>query len=341
MERLYASTFIAGAGNIVQQALRAAFPDMFVERLDEGIILYRTKALPEAVRNLRFVQNSFAVLSLAEQLDGGDPVKSLVKYIRDDALLDARVAAAISSKRRSFTVMASVESKLTSVHPLQLQKLTKRLSDTGWLREDRTKPDIALWILVRSQGYGLLGLRLTRHETHDHALRRGELKPDLANLLCLLSNPKATDTFLDPCAGHGAIAFERAKAFPYARILAGDSDAALTRALRSDAARFKDITVVAWDARMLTGINDASVDAIVTDPPWGIFETNIDLKKFYPAMLVAFRRVLKKEGRAVLLTSRDAPFKEALAGAKGFSKMSSHDILVSGQKACIWVLRAI
>jgi hypothetical protein len=331
MERLYASTFIAGTGPIVRTALDKALKQLKIERIDDGIVLYRTSSPPEQLRVLRFVQNTFAVLSFTHILDRSDPLKSLVKHIREDEHLEAYVL-----KRGSFNLQVSVESALTKLHPLQREKLEKRLVQAGF-RPGTAKSELELWLLIRREGYGFLGQRITHHETYDRKLQPGELKPDLANQLCLLSDPTPTDIFLDPCAGHGGIVRERAKGFAYAKILAGDSDLALMKELRKTAGMFKNFETGRWDVQSLHGIADASVDVIVTDPPWGNFAKVPDLKKFYADMLKSFKRVLKPGGRCVILTGRDGPF-DAQIPASGLQRTASHDILVNGQKARVHVL---
>jgi tRNA (guanine6-N2)-methyltransferase len=331
MERLYASTFVAGMGPVTQFALQKALKQVRIERLDDGIVLYRTASTPEQVRLLRFVHNSFAILSFTHILDRADPLKSLVKHIREDEYLEKNIL-----KRGQFGLQVSLESALTKLHPLQREKLEKRLAQVG-LRPGTLKSEVELWLLIRREGYGFLGQRLTRHETYDHKLHPGELKPDLAHLLCLLSDPKPADVFLDPCAGHGGIVRERAKAFPYAKILAGDSDLELMKDLRKAAGMFKNFETGRWDVRVLHGIADRSVDAIVTDPPWGSFAKVPDLKGLYADMLKSFARVLKPGGRCVILTGRDGPLD---ANVPGFARIAQHDILVNGQKARVHVLKA-
>jgi tRNA G10 N-methylase Trm11 len=116
---------------------------------------------------------------------------------------------------------------------------------------------------------------------------KGELRPELANLLCWISDPNKKDVFLDPFAGSGAIPIERAKAFPYQKIIASDINADLFDKLKK---RFhkttNKITIGKWDALHLTALIDESIDKIVTDPPWGLFShQEIDLKAFYTNML--------------------------------------------------------
>jgi hypothetical protein len=336
VSRLFASTFIAGAASVVGEALKKTLPKVIIQRLDDGLALYRTSGTPDAVKRLRFVQNTFQVLSYAPELDASDPLKSLVTHVRNDDALGAAMASA--GRLRKYKLQASIENALTKLHPIQRQKFERLMGEYG-LEPAGQKPDCELWLLTRREGYGFFGLRLTRHEQYNHALQPGELKPDVAHLLCLLSDPKPTDVFLDPLAGSGAIAWERAKAFPYAKMFVGDSDPKHGKDLAKKAAALRNVTVGSWDARTLHGIDDASVDAIVTDPPWGKFQNDLDLLSLYRGILQSFARVLKAQGKAVILTSREGPFEECLKANASLVPVAHHDILVNGQKARVWILR--
>ncbi len=336
MPAFLASTFLSGAQPLISSTLADLLPDASVKHLDDGIILYKTSSPPKSISALRFFQNSFIILSFAENLDPADPLKSLIKHIREDETLSSALKTAIASKSRTYKLQASVENQLTALHPIQRQKLEKRLGEYG-LHPSSSSPQCELWLMVRSEGYGFLGLRVPKHETYDQPLQKGELKQDLAYLLCLISQPKKTDTVLDPCAGSGAILGEWASSFPYQTLMMGDHDSSHQKDLQRIASHTKTITVGSWDAQTLIGISDASVDAIVTDPPWGKFAQDIDLPEFYRSMLIAFRRVIKKEGRVVLLMSREGCFEEILQSSS-FKSDKVLDILVSGQKARIWLL---
>ena len=338
---LYASTFPAGFGEVIKSAVHEALPDAAIDRIDESIVLYRSDAKREKICALRFFQNTFLVLSLTEINEGSaeDQLKSLIGSVRSDEQLDHSISSSVSQKNKGYTVLASVENRLTSIPVFALQKLEKRLSSVGNFQVHRQKPDSAFWLMVRREGYGFLGIRLTHRNEKDHARAQGELRPEIAHLLCLLSHPQPDDIFLDPCCGSGAIPLERAKSVPYARIITGDDDPNAVKALTQKSASLKNFSVHKMDATLLTGIKDGTISTIVTDPPWGLFQ-KIDVTAFLQGFLNACHRVLKIGGLLVVLTGAKDLFDHAVdAMPATWEKMSVHHVLVSGKKAGVYVLR--
>ena len=146
--------------------------------------------------------------------------------------------------------------------------------------------------MKRSEGFVLFGLRITRHPDYKDVLQKGELRPELANLLCLISEPNKEDVFLDPFSGSGSIPRERTR-FPYKEIITSDLiPVKITRPLKID---LKVVEVLQMSALNMTKILDNSVDKIVTNPPWGIeVGKELDLPKFYSRMTDEFQRVLRQ-----------------------------------------------
>jgi ubiquinone/menaquinone biosynthesis C-methylase UbiE len=341
MQRLYASTFIAGAGTLVRELLVRTLSDVEFEREDDGLVLYRTKASVQQLRALRFFHNTYAVLTFADAMDPSDPLVPLIKLIRQDEELASHLRSVLPGKSVACTVMASVENQPSAIPTIHLQKLEKALEATGCVRIDRTAPKQFLWLIARREGYAFFGLLLNEKQQYDRKLQKGELRPELAHLLCLLSNPNADDVFLDPCAGHGAILRERIAIGRCAKIMGGDSDAGLVSGLRKEFGKARSVSIDVTDATELKTVPDASVDVIVTDPPWGVFDRSFSVSTFAPVFFATCRRVLKPGGRLIVLTAREGEYETSLAQAKGLSRTAYHDILVSGQKARIHCIRAM
>ncbi|MBU0570289.1 hypothetical protein KKB40_05980 [Patescibacteria group bacterium] len=150
-------------------------------------------------------------------------------------------------------------------------------------------------IAVRSEGFGLIGIQFTHRTNYEKVLKKGELYPELAHILCLVSEPNENDVFLDPFASHGSIPTQRATSFPYKKIIASDIDQVVTDKLQEKVLKIrKEIIVRKTDMLnptnlKATNLKASSIDKIVTDPPWGLYkETILDLPAFYSQMLEAF-----------------------------------------------------
>ncbi len=87
-------------------------------------------------------------------------------------------------------------------------------------------------------------------------------------------------------------------------------------------------------------ISDSSIDVIVTDPPWGEYQPlPFPPFDFYQKMLEEFKRVLKINGRAVVLIGRNQEenFKRA-AQSTEFSIEEKLNVLIAGSKANVYLL---
>jgi tRNA G10 N-methylase Trm11 len=80
-------------------------------------------------------------------------------------------------------------------------------------------------------------------------------------------------------------------------------------------------------------IAEKSIDAIVTDPPWGQY-CEIKDDAFLEKMFEVFGKLLKNGGRAVVLYAKDDEFLRAVPDF--FKLENSIPVLLSGRKAVIY-----
>ena len=142
----------------------------------------------------------------------------------------------------------------------------------------------------RSENIGFFMLRLTKNITNKK-LPAGELRPELAYILCYLSNPNKNDVFLDPFAGYGSIPIERARNFPYNLVFASDKNKDFKRIIRDrmkSKKMSKTIIPKVQNALSMQSFDDEFITKIVTDPPWGFHE-----KMSYWFLHINVRRVFK------------------------------------------------
>lgn len=104
----------------------------------------------------------------------------------------------------------------------------------------------------------------------------------------------------------------------------------------------KKVIVDPVDALSLTTISDNSIDKIVTDPPWGLYETSKDIPEFYALMLKQFHRVLRDNGIMVILTAQKELTENLLSNFEGKLKLEEkYGTLVSGKKAGVYRIRKV
>ncbi len=338
----YFSTFTSGLQEIIAQALPQALPEARIQQLLDGLVIYESNRPLQQVTSLRLFNNTFIALYPVQQLPPGGLHQLLQRVMQKPN--DLRIPGWAIKKARSFRLMASRENQTISIKRELLERLESFFSHRLRLRVSRSKADVEVWFIERSEGLGLVGLRVTRNPAMEKNLHKGELRPELAHCLCLLSEPQGSDVFLDPFAGSGAIPLERASHFPYRRIIAVDQEENAVTGLSRRLPRDERVQSFAADARRLTSLVDGSINKIVTDPPWGFYEERRaeTITDFYGEMLAEFARLLKDDGLLVVLMGQKERFEEALAGCTGrLALLGKWDILVSGKKAAIYKARKL
>lgn len=333
----YYSTYSSGLSEVVQAALVQQLKDAKISLTLDGLIVYESDRPLQQIRNIRFFNNTFLLLHLFKGLRGDSIPYMMNTILKKPGMIQFPRWAIKGSA--FFRIMASKENQTVPIHRETLVRLENFFSHRLGLRVQRSKPDVEVWFLERNEGYGFLGIRLTRTHAAEKNLQRGELRSELSHILCLISEPKKEDVFLDPFAGSGAIAIERARSFPFRQVIASDHDKEAMKKLRNRLRELGlNVTVGDWQAQNLKALSDHMVDKIVTDPPWGLYAAQdaAGLEKIYAEMLAEFSRVLKPEGMAVILMGQKEIFERILGDQPDFLLADKYDILVSGKKAAIY-----
>jgi predicted RNA methylase len=350
----YYGSFAPGLQGFIAEVLGERLPGLKIVKLLEGAVIFDTAA-GYAGLNLFCFNNIFQVIDMRSCGEAADRESWIGAALARGR--GSRVIGENSRKIRSFRVIFSRENV-----PAPLDGKLRNLAETCIAREsglavNRSSPDTEFWFLYRRDGGGSregpaqaagtgpgLGLfmkRLTRHPSFDKSLHPGELPPPLAWALCRLSGPKAGERVADPFCGYGSIPQARLRYFPPAEFFASDTDGgALARARGKFGKPPPRCHFNRIDAAELSRIiPPASLDAIITDPPWGFHEKlPCPLEEFYARFLAVFAGLLKKGGSGVFLCGRGEEFKTA-AERKGFTVDRTLPILLSGKKALIYVLR--
>jgi tRNA G10 N-methylase Trm11 len=102
----------------------------------------------------------------------------------------------------------------------------------------------------------------------------------------------------------------------------------------------KRVRLLAEDGLALPSIRDASIDVIVTDPPWGEHEDpRRPYEEFARAVGASFARVLHpRRGRYVLLVNRRNS-RTMVNGLRtvGLAPHDEHEVLVNGHPAAVLI----
>ena len=317
----YFSTFVVGFEDIVRDVLK----DFEIETMFSGAVLYRIDTDAERIGTDVF-NNTFQVLHYFKRIQPG-ALPGMMKFVYNSNWMEKNFLPTIKGAN-TFRVVASCENEIGAVDDNILKNAEVAIAEETGLTLDRGKPDMEYWFLERSEGVGFFMMRLT-YKKSEKRLEPGELRPELSNLLVLLSEPENGDVFLDPFAGSGSIPRAR-KEFPYKKIYVSDIE-------KDIEIKAMNVDVQKADATKLTHIADASIDKIVTDPPWGLAQ-EVELEPLYKGMLKEFSRVLKDGGSAIVLTSRKLLMEKMLPEFPQLKLEKNYNVLVNGKKAGVFKL---
>ncbi len=322
----YLSTFVVGFEEQVEELLVRRLPGARPIRVMAGLVQYRYDGPARLIEKLPFLHNTFSLL---------------IAYPKSVQGFDAMVTAAAKQRCRyltgkdTFRVRFVNENTFSSVPPALLAKAEQLVERASGMRSSRSQAQTELWYIIRAEGTAYYAQLLIARPDKTAA---GELRPDLAYLLCSLTETSRDSAVLDPFCGSGSLIRQLRDHLPYGRLYASDTDAQAIRRLKQDEmldARQGEMRIA--DALTLAHLADASIDAVVTDPPWGDFAALADAGAFYAQMLRSMKRVLKPDGRAVVLTARKRELARA-AQENGFSVVDTIHTLVNGKKAAAFVL---
>ncbi len=330
----YISTFISGCENIISDFLQQDISDIKILKKLNGLILYETNIDSDFICNLKYLNNSFIVLKTFNNLLGNDEV--IVNKMLSATLNDYKNINIPTKQINVFKIFTSFENNLVSPNGHIVSQLIDKIKNSTKSKYNSVGADTEFWFMYRSEQIGFFALRITKNKKK---LKQGELRPEIANILCRLSDPQPTDVFCDPFCGSGAIPLERSRMADYRGIFAMDINQDLIATLKSKTkkiknAKFNKSFFIKCQDFLHNSFQDNFIDAIVSDPPWGYFQ-NIS-ENFYELMMAECARVLKPNGRLVLLTAQ----KEKMQTYPNtFKLINKYDILMSGQKAGIFVFQ--
>lgn len=311
----------------------------------DGAVLYATSSDVRRIAALGFVQNSFVVVRALRDL-GNRPMQTLLAKAAELVIDRRRLPAPLLQGARSFRLVTSVANRLVSPDRRLRDRVEQSVGASLKLPVRRGGADLELWLLARREGSGIIGLRVGERRATERDLAKGELRPELAGLLCCIAGLRDDDRFLDPFCGSGAILAERLRCFPVAAIYGCDTDERKVRETRRRLASIRPAnsqgrsrvktSVETADARELSHLPEGSIDAVVTDPPWGAFDgSHSDPAGLYSGALSAVSRVLAPDCALVVLVGRNGPMDSLLSGRGDFAVMERYEVLVGGRKATI------
>jgi len=340
---LFYAAFIPGLQNFIAETVKERLADAVIHKLLDGAVLFETETSYDKLNFFCF-NNIFAVISVMENAESSNAVERHIGAFLNGGEKTPAALEVISNNSknfRTFRIVVSGENKPAAIDEKLRMEAEKLISRLSGLKVNRALPDTEFWFLFRREekerggNISIFMKRLTIRSSWEKTLHKGELPPPLAWTLCRLARLSHGDTVLDPFCGYGSIPEEAMKHFHITKFIACDND---KKAASCTNARFKkrkgDFIFHQVDFEELPSLTaEKSVDAVVTDPPWGQYR-KIEDGTFHKKMFDVFKKLLKEGGRAVVLYANDDSFKKAVPGC--FKLEGSIPILLSGRKAAVY-----
>lgn len=300
---------LRGLGAEVEQTL-----SRFDKR--DSLVIF-TMPEPERLRRCTLIDDVFAVLLDTETPPARSGPKQLAAKLERAPLERAMLTHHALQPRhrgRSYGVVARMAGRQEFRREDVALPFVKAISIMlpHWVPA-HDSPGIEVWVQVIGERT-LVGLRLSGDEMAQRRYKRAHLpaslKPTVARALVVLAEAGKGSIVVDPMCGAGTILRERADSGPARMLLGGDTDPAALDAAGLNCGR--SASLARWDAIRLP-LRDASVDAVITNPPYGRQHTaEAGLDRLYARSMREAARVLRNGGRCVVLTGEAGAFLRAL-----------------------------
>ena len=318
----FVSSFITGFQSVVSEDLPRRLPGVKILNCYDGLIHYKYDGDSRQLEKIIYFNNTFFVL----------------KTMKGKGLnFNSLVGSVCSSKgyflvnKGSFRVRFQQENQFAKVDKNITRRVEEYVTRNSRLTLDRLSPTNEIWFSIRREGFAFCGELISKREFTEKNLNKGELRPEIAYLMCCFAHVQSDDVLLEPFCGYGSIPVQLAKRFPCKKIYVSDIDEDKVKKLELG----PQVEICQADVFELSHIQDNSIDTIITDPPWGLWENIPDIEDFYNKMFVSFKRVLKPQGRMTILTARTVEFEKAVVASKLKINDSVHT-LVNGKKATLY-----
>lgn len=328
----YAATSITGLGSVVEKALRKDIPDLEVLHQDDGLIVFKSMEQYGTLQRISYLNNLFYCFQYEPSLAKDKSVHAIVKQLTLKTSFPKLPG-------KTFRLMVLQGSRLVHVTREITNKLKERVAKQTGLTFSPLRADCELWVLIRNNGGVMFGYKREDMPDRSAPLHKGELRPKLAELLVMASDPQPDDVFLDPFAGYGSLPYARMQVEPYKKMVVSDNDGMLVNGLKQRFRKAQNVEIYQADARKLKFLPDESVNVIVTDPPWGIHKSELNIPVFYQEVLQELSRVLQPEGKLILLTAQPEALEVAFTKTLSLQQEEVYHTLVNGKKATVFILR--
>lgn len=328
----FVASFITGFQSVVEKDLPDRLPGVKIINLFDGLVHFSYSGNSRDLDKIIYFNNTFFVL----------------KIMKGKGLNFPSIVGAVASEKKyylinkgTFRVRFVQENQFAKVDKNIVRRAEETVLNNSRLQLDRLSPSTEIWYSIRREGFAFCGQLISKREFTEKNLNKGELRPEIAYLICCFSglNNELAPVIVEPFCGYGSIPVQLAKKFRFSKLYVSDIDAEKIEMVKNkkQLQNNENIFVTAEDAMKLPHIQDHSVDLVISDPPWGYYEDIGDIADFYRNMFKSLLRILKAEGKLVILTARKEEL-EKVAAEFSLKIEDSLHTLVNGKKAGVYKL---
>lgn len=322
----FISTFITGFQEVVKDDLQKKFPKCKILNVFDGLLHYQYNEDSRNLEKISYFNNTFFVLKTFEG-------KTNFSFLVDKITKEKKY---FLINKGTFRIRFSKENQFVKVDKSLVQKSENFILKNSKLKIDRVNPSTEIWFTIRKENFSFCGQLISKREFTEKNLNKGELRPEIAYLICAFANIKSSDVILDSFCGFSSIPIQIAKKFNFTKLYISDIDKEkIEYAKTKKNLQNQNIMILVQDAFSLQNIQDNSISLIITDPPWGFYEEIQNIEEFYTKMFISFNRILTQNGRMIILSAK----KEEIENAASKQKIKIQrklNTLVNGKKASIY-----
>lgn len=330
-----------------------------VKRSGAGIVVFRLEDIDRSILQLRTTEDVFLFAWGTDELSyRAKDLDSIERWTARSAPWDVllKIHHAVTPKPRGKTTYRLV-AQMTGVHGYRridaLQAVARGLAGklpASWKYADENA-SVEVWLTIHG-AMAICGLRLSdrtmRHRSYKHEHLPASIRPTVAAAIARMADLKPNQSVLDPMCGAGTLLAEAYLSTRGKRttggvdwpmhFLGGDLDKSHVRAAQVNLRQFHIEDLRVWDARDLP-LEDASIDRIVCNPPFGKqLATPEAVVPLYRESVREMQRVLRPGGKAVLIVA-DAKALRSAVERVGWKEQRHAQIRMLGQRALIALFR--
>lgn len=188
-----AAVFSPGFEKVIPKALKDVLPDAYNLNVTSGFLRFCTDKNPFRAVNADFLNNSFLVLKEwngdSKNAKGGSNKAPAFEVMANKIRIPDQLIPEITKQHyKTFRLRFSQANVFTSVNKNVMANVEKQISQATGMKPDRLGGDTEFWFLTRTDGYACFALRMTKKQSTEKYLEKGELRPEFVTLLAAFAD---------------------------------------------------------------------------------------------------------------------------------------------------------